>query len=137
MSDSNVLEVEVLTAKGIVWEGEAVTMIARTVEGDIGILPGHAPVLAVLVDCAVEIVTAKGQRVYVAIDGGYISVADNHVAVLCQYGTLSEHISETEALRERDRLFEIVESGSYTEDELRRYHLASAQVKVAKKAKSS
>lgn len=133
MGNYGVLQVEVISTSGIVWEGQAVNIIVRTVEGDLGVLPGRAPVLAVLVDCPVEIVTADGNRVYVAVDGGYISVEENRVAVLCQYGSLSEQISAEVALRERDRLAMIVDSGNFTEDELRRYHLASAQVKLANK----
>ena len=48
------LEVEVVSADRVVWSGDAINVIARTVEGDIGILPGHEPLLALLVPGACE-----------------------------------------------------------------------------------
>ena len=48
MSDS--LHVEVVSADRLVWSGEATRVIARTTEGDVGILPNHAPLLSLLVD---------------------------------------------------------------------------------------
>ena len=54
------LRVKVVAADREVWSGEAVNIIARTTEGDIGILPGHEPILAALVPCAVTIITADG-----------------------------------------------------------------------------
>ena len=55
------LRVEVVSADRLVWSADAINVIARTVDGDIGILPGHEPVMAVLAPCAVEIVTADGR----------------------------------------------------------------------------
>ena len=42
------LHVELVSADRVVWSGEAVRIIARTVAGDVGILPGHAPLLSLL-----------------------------------------------------------------------------------------
>ena len=42
----NLLQVEVVAAEGKVWEGQAVSLIARTTEGDIGILADHEPFMA-------------------------------------------------------------------------------------------
>ena len=76
------LHVEVVAADRLVWSGQAVNIIARTVEGDVGILPGHEPFLAVLVPCVVEIVTADGRSESLAVDGGFISVDHNSVTVV-------------------------------------------------------
>jgi len=76
-ADVSVLRVEVVAAEGIAWEGDALSVIARTTEGDIGVLPNHEPLLAALVPCAAEVLTTDGNREVVAIDGGFISVADN------------------------------------------------------------
>ena len=48
MADSSgaVLQVEVVSADRLVWSGEATMVIARTTEGDVGILPNHAPMLS-------------------------------------------------------------------------------------------
>ena len=73
------LRVEVVSADRLVWSADAINVIARTVDGDIGILPGHEPVMAVLAPCAVEIVTADGRSETVAVDGG----VTEEIAPLC------------------------------------------------------
>ena len=67
------LQVEVVSATRVVWSGEAVNVIARTVNGDIGILPGHEPLLALLVPSVVDIVTADGRSEAIVVDGGLSS----------------------------------------------------------------
>ena len=67
------MQVEVVCADRVVWSGKSSNIIAKTVEGDIGILPGHEPVLAVLVPGAVEIFSEDGPREIVAVDGGFSS----------------------------------------------------------------
>ena len=85
-------QVEVVAADRRVWEGRAVNVIVRTTEGDIGILPGHEPLLAALVPCAAEIVTAEGGREVIALDGGFISVTPERVSLLAQYASLATEV---------------------------------------------
>jgi len=54
------LKVEVVTPEKRVWSGEAKMVSARTLEGDLGVLPGHAPLLGVLADGTVSIKAADG-----------------------------------------------------------------------------
>ena len=54
MADEKVLNVSVVSAEKALWTGQAKSLVAKTPEGDIGILPNHEPVLALLV----ELVTA-------------------------------------------------------------------------------
>ena len=74
MAEGDVLFVDVVAADRRVWEGEALSVIVRTMEGDIGILPNHEPVLAVLVPSAAEVLTADGKREVIAVDGGFSTV---------------------------------------------------------------
>ena len=55
------LRVELVAADRTVWSGEATMVIARTVEGDVGVLRGHAPMLSLLTDATVEITTPRGR----------------------------------------------------------------------------
>ncbi|MFK5582098.1 MULTISPECIES: F0F1 ATP synthase subunit epsilon [unclassified Serinicoccus] len=75
------LKVELVAADRKVWEGEAQMVSARSVDGDIGILPGHAPVLSVLVAGEVRIETG-GSTESVTIDGGFLSVDQDRVVVV-------------------------------------------------------
>ena len=54
------MQVEVVSADRVVWSGKSSNVIAKTVEGEIGILPGHEPVLGVLVPSAVVIFCERG-----------------------------------------------------------------------------
>ena len=94
------LKVEVVSADRQVWVGDVNNIIARTTEGDIGILPGHEPMMAALVPCAVEIITDDGRREILAVDGGFISVADGKVWILSQDAVMGAEVSLTEAFDE-------------------------------------
>ncbi|MEL4506204.1 F0F1 ATP synthase subunit epsilon [Luteococcus sp. H138] len=127
------ISVEVVAADRMVWEGQATNVIVRTTEGDVGILAGHEPLLAALVPCAAEIVTNDGRRELVAIDGGFLSVAENKVSLVAQKASLFDEISTEEAQREHDRLSVKLDAGEATDDEIHRLHLAEAQLKAAQK----
>ena len=134
MAEGDVLFVDVVAADRRVWEGEALSVVARTVEGDIGILPNHEPFLGVLVPCAAEVLTADSKREIIALDGGFITVADNRVSVFSQYGRLAEEISVKEAQREFFDAEKRLNEGE-TDDETRHhYNRATAQLAAAKKA---
>ena len=89
---AELLNVDLVAADRQVWSGEATMVIARTTDGDIGILPGHAPVLGVLKGSAVQIRTGDGGTVVAAVHGGFLSVADNRVAILAELAELAEEI---------------------------------------------
>ena len=76
------LKLDVVSADRMVWQGDVVNVIARTSEGDIGILPGHEPLMAALTPCMVEIVSADGTTGILAIDGGLLAVAHGHIRIL-------------------------------------------------------
>ncbi len=86
------LQVELVAADRTVWSGEARMVIARTAEGDVGILRGHTPILSLLVSCVVEITEPEGEQHFVAVDDGFISVANDRVSILSQHAALSHEI---------------------------------------------
>lgn len=85
------LHVELVSAERVVWSGEAEMVSARTVDGDLGILPGHAPLLGVLVNGVVTIQGSSTKEV-AAVHGGFLSVADNRVSILAEIAELSHEI---------------------------------------------
>jgi len=97
MSESSALEVALVAADRTVWSGRATMVIARTVEGDVGVLRGHAPMLSLLTDAVVEIVTEEGSTVTAAVDGGFISVAGDRVSILSEHAELAEEINLDQA----------------------------------------
>ena len=76
------LTVEFVTPEKRVWSGQATMVSARTLEGDLGILPDHAPLLGVLVDGKVSIKGEDGSNQEFTVSGGFLSVANNRVSVL-------------------------------------------------------
>ncbi len=132
-----VLRVEVVSADGIAWEGDALSVIARTVEGDLGVLPDHEPFLAVLVPCAAEVLTADGHREVVAVDGGFISVADNRVSVLSPFAKIAREIDLDAAEHELAAAERRLNAGDLDEETRQHYLRAQAQVRAAHLAQSA
>jgi F-type H+-transporting ATPase subunit epsilon len=85
MSD-NVLTVEFVTPEARIFSGKAKMVSARTLEGDLGVLPGHTPLLGVLVDGKVVIKAVDGQDQEFEVHGGFLSVANNRVSILGEAG---------------------------------------------------
>ena len=81
---TNNLTVEFVTPEARIWSGEATMVSARTLEGDLGILPDHAPLFGVLVDGTVTIKAVAGNVEEFTVSGGFISVSNNRVSVLGQ-----------------------------------------------------
>ena len=100
------LHVELVSVEREVWSGEASQVTARTTEGEIGILPGHAPLLGQLADGGtVTIYQDGGQQVLAAVHGGFLSVTDEGVTVLAEVAELAPDIdtSRAQAALERAR----------------------------------
>ncbi|MCA0436910.1 MAG: F0F1 ATP synthase subunit epsilon [Austwickia sp.] len=77
------LHVELVAADRQVWQGEARMISARGIEGELGIMPGHAPLLTVLVEGDVRI-DGDGGRQTAHIDGGFLAVDENHVRIVAE-----------------------------------------------------
>lgn len=95
------LRVELVSPEREVWVGEADSVSAKTIEGELGILPQHAPVLGVLEDgSVVRIKPADGDADVAAtvVGGGFFSVSDNEVSVLAERAELGSEI-DVEAAR--------------------------------------
>ncbi len=92
------LHVELVSVEREVWSGEAVTVIARTTEGEIGILPGHAPLLGEVAEgSTLRVVEAGGGEVLAAVHGGFLSVTDEGVTVLAEVAELGADVDQGRA----------------------------------------
>jgi F-type H+-transporting ATPase subunit epsilon len=77
-----ILTVEVVSPEKRVWSGEATMVSARTLDGDIGIMPGHISLLGVLVPGIITVKSADGNTSDFNMAGGFISVNKDRVSVL-------------------------------------------------------
>lgn len=85
------LKVELVAADREVWSGEASRVSAKTTDGEIGILTGHAPLLGVLVEGGITI-AGEGADVVATIDGGFLSVDHDRVTIVAESATVgAEH----------------------------------------------
>ena len=91
--------VSLVAADREVWSGEATVVNAITVDGEIGVLADHIPVLSVLKPGPIDVRTADDGHWVAATDGGFISVANNEVRLLCEYAEISYESNFDEAKR--------------------------------------
>jgi F-type H+-transporting ATPase subunit epsilon len=92
------IQVDLVAVERSLWSGTAEMVVARTVEGDIGIMAGHAPLLAQLKEGhAARIVEAGGHTWGVAVHGGFLSVTPDGVTILAEDAQLSDEIDISQA----------------------------------------
>jgi F-type H+-transporting ATPase subunit epsilon len=83
------LNVSLVAADRKVWQGTAEMIVARTTEGDTGVLPGHQPILSILLPSVVSIRGAQSdtggsENLEAVVSGGFLSVARDDVSVLAE-----------------------------------------------------
>ena len=93
------MQVSLVAADREVWSGEATVVNARTLAGEIGIMADHAPVMSVLAAGQIDVRTVDDGHWVAAVDGGFISVADKHVRLRCEYAELPHESDSDEATR--------------------------------------
>ncbi len=101
------LQVELVAVERTIWSGEASMVIARTTEGEIGILPGHTPLLGELAPGGVVTIrSTEGEDVVAAAHGGFLSVTGEGVSILAETAEISSDIDverAREALRRAEQ----------------------------------
>ena len=127
------MQVELVAADRLVWSGEATMVVARTTEGDVGVLPNHAPMLSLMVDGVVDVQTAEGETWVAAVDAGFLSVANNRISILSEHAEMSHAIDleKARAELERARTAGEYESEAEAEDAIRR---AEARIRAVERA---
>jgi F-type H+-transporting ATPase subunit epsilon len=96
------MKVSIVTPEEAMWEGEAELVIARSPEGEFGIMSGHIPFLAALVPGLVTVVDGGNRQQYV-VPGGFLEasgpVDDYHVIVLADDAEEADNIDAAEAIK--------------------------------------
>jgi len=98
------LDVSLVASDRPIWSGKGRIVVVRTLEGDMGIMPGHEPVLALLVDGPVRIETTDGQSVQAVVHTGFFSVSQDRVTILASTAELDAEIDVERAQRALDRI---------------------------------
>jgi F-type H+-transporting ATPase subunit epsilon len=120
------MQVQLVAPDRMVWSGEADIVIARTVDGDIGVLPRHEPLLGVLVEHPVTIRRSDDDALVAAVHGGFLSVSRDGVDVLAEVVELAHEIDVARAREALDRA-----QGSEDEDDRAAARRATARLRAA------
>ena len=94
------LRVELVVPDRELWSGQARTVIAKTTEGDIGVLTGHSPVFGILAEGSLVEILTEDSSVKAAVSGGFLSVTDDQVSILAAQAQLGQDVDTAEARRE-------------------------------------
>ena len=107
------LRVELVAPDGEIWSGRARMVIAKTLDGDLGVLTGHSPVLGILAEGSlVRIVDpeageeAVGEDVLAAVSSGFLAVADDRVSILSRDAQLASAVDTGAVQAELDAALE-------------------------------
>ena len=92
------MHVELVSVERALWSGDADAVFARTIEGELGILPGHTPLLGELAPGWVVRIQRVGEpELRVAVHGGFLSVRPDGVSVLAEMAEIAEEIDVARA----------------------------------------
>lgn len=98
------MTVELVAVERRLWSGEASFVLARTTEGELGIMPGHEPTLAQLEEAGVvRIDPVEGSPLTVAVHGGFLSISPERVSILAEFAELADEIDVSRARSALDR----------------------------------
>jgi F-type H+-transporting ATPase subunit epsilon len=127
------LRVMLVVPEGQVWAGNAERVIAKTLDGDIGILTGHTPVLGILAAGSLVRILPESPSgsgwVQAAVGGGFLSVADDKVSILAREAALGADVDRSAVRSELDS----AEAGPGADEDERRVRAAylAAQLRAA------
>ncbi len=127
-TDTKQLNVEVVAVDRLVWEGPAKSVVVKTIEGTMGILPGHEPVLALLADSAVRVELPDGDEELFAVHGGFFSLDTDKIKILAE---TAEKAVEIDVDRAKAAKARAEEAGADDADEIAALKRAETRIDVA------
>jgi F-type H+-transporting ATPase subunit epsilon len=117
------VKVSVVTPDGPVYESEVEMVSTKAKSGELGILPGHIPLVAPLAISAVRL-KKGGNTDYVAVSGGFLEVRPDQVTILAQSAELASDIDVERALRAKERAEQRMNEQRAEHTDFRRAELA-------------
>ena len=95
------ITVQLVSVDRMLWSGQASILTAQTTEGEIGILPGHEPLLGQLKENGVVTIRpTEGERIVAAVQGGFLSVQGDKVTILADYAIFADEVDSAAAQSE-------------------------------------
>jgi F-type H+-transporting ATPase subunit epsilon len=103
MAEKSTIHVDIVSAEGEIFSGEAEMFFAPGADGDLGIAPRHAPLLTLLKPGEVRVKTPDGQEQHFFVGGGALEVQPAKVTVLADTALRAHDIDEAAALAAKQR----------------------------------
>ncbi|MCH7901009.1 MAG: F0F1 ATP synthase subunit epsilon [Acidobacteria bacterium] len=94
-------QVDVVSPEATVWSGRATIVIARTPEGELGIMADHEPLMATCATGPIEIEAESGERTTIGVHGGFLQVLDNQVTLITDRAEVAESHAEAKETAQR------------------------------------
>lgn len=91
-------QVDVVSPEATVWSGLATIVVARTPEGELGIMADHEPLMGALATGPVEIEAENGERTTIGVHGGFIQVLDNSVTLITDRAQVTQDAAAAKEL---------------------------------------
>ena len=101
------MKLEIITAEGVVFEGDVEGVVAPGSEGELGILPHHAALMTMLKPGELLIRPAEGEEQYLAVAGGFMEVTGDRIIVLAD---AAERVAEIDEARAQEAVRQAQES---------------------------
>jgi F-type H+-transporting ATPase subunit epsilon len=98
---ANTFHVDVVSPEATVWSGDATIVVARTPEGEFGVMADHEPMMGALATGPVEIESATGERVRIGVHGGFIQVLNNQVTLITDRAEIAGTPADAKEVAER------------------------------------
>jgi len=132
------LQLEIVTAERVVYSEEVDLLLAPGVEGELGILPSHAPLLTIMQPGEIR-VDRGGEQSFIVVSGGFLEIIGNKATILADTAEHAEEIDESRAEEAMKKAQErVTSSGSDMDLEraLASVRRSQARLKVARRRRS-
>ena len=90
-------QVDVVSPEATIWSGLATIVVARTPEGELGVMADHEPLMGALATGPVEIESESGERTIIGVHGGFIQVLNNQVTLITDRAQITKDVAEASA----------------------------------------
>jgi F-type H+-transporting ATPase subunit epsilon len=127
------MDVAVVDPEKELWSGEADFVVARSEDGEIGILPNHAPFLGVLKHAHLK-VESGNETIIFAVHGGFIEVKDNKVSVLARVAEIASGIDVSRAKTAKERAEQALRESETDQNAQDAFLRAEARLRAAAEA---
>lgn len=105
------ITVELVAVERMLWSGQASIVTAQTTEGEIGVLPGHEPMLGQLVENGVVTIRpVDGERMVAGVQGGFLSVSSEKVTILADHAVWAHEVDSSSAESDRQSEDEVTKA---------------------------